>query len=516
MTYAESLAPGPNSDHASGQAPTYETTVAGWAATLDPVNYERCVLSDGTSGTTFRLPQHLAAVTHSASANLAPAGESHRLAEIYAWTESRVIVSVTIRDDLTLARRLLAEPPDHGPLNPREVPAAVAAVAIIAHHRGHVGLNDDELRWARGLIASCAVAPTTFDNATTTEDTPSPLGVDRSAAAALPALLVLEASTDRGSSPHNELEMALVASATSLSREVRRITATALGFIWNAACAPTTREGSCIHEIALRAIDASIRECRLGLPDASGRRSRVPITGSLLEELDKIPTECLTVPSLVAPIIAAADASVTECCVQTVADDLLCSLILAYRRGAVRWATGGYLFSDKDNHYWPAKVMFSLAADREPRLLLDTVRAYADCGRALSQLLHDLSEAATYDPSLRSALPIVWPPVLQTLLNAIDGGADPLSNRDHLNRTLRWRLPPYKGARNAASLDVPRACGDEPTRRLLHAVRLLMYPAPAGTSRRLGVRHISEAMFPAPAGMSPSCWTERHLRPCCW
>ena len=322
---------------------------------------------------------------------------------------------MTLRDDLALARRLLAEPPDHGPLNPREVPAAVAAAAIIAHQRGHVELNEDELCWARDLIANCALAPTAFDDDPTTDDTPYPPGVDRSAAAALPALLVLEATTDLGSSSCGELETALVASATSASSEVRRITATALDFVWIADCTQTTREGSCIHEIALRAIDAGIRECRLGLPDNSGRRSRVPISGSLLEELDKIPTECLTVPRLVAPIIAAAGASVAECCVQTVANDLLDSLILAYRRGAIRWATGGYLFSDKGNHYWPAKVMLSLAADGEPRLLLETVRAYADCGRALSQLLHDLSEAATYDPRLRSALPIVWPPVLQTL-----------------------------------------------------------------------------------------------------
>ena len=56
MAHGESSAPGSNSDHASGQASTYETTVAGWAARLDPVNYEPCVLPDGTPGTTFCIP----------------------------------------------------------------------------------------------------------------------------------------------------------------------------------------------------------------------------------------------------------------------------------------------------------------------------------------------------------------------------------------------------------------------------------------------------------------------------
>ncbi len=416
----------------------YLTIAASWAATLDPGSYSEGEFPDGTSGLGFRPPARLVAALEPREADVARASEAQRLLGLYAGTEKREVSSETIRDDLALARSLADSPPRRG-FDPEVAPAAVAASAVLAHRRGTVALDAEELRWAAELLTTCAVHPRIWES--DFAQSVHGFGADRSAAAALPALLMLSAGAEPGSPPHEQIAEALLASATSTFDEVRRITAMALSQVWDADCVPAGRGDRCLHDIALGAVEAGIRDCRLGPWGSDGRRGRVPITGPLPEELDTVATDCVVLSHLTAPIIAAGAASASECCVRGRARDLLDGLLRVHARVAILWAAKRYLGHVRDHHFYPAEVLFSHAARGDSAPLVRHLKAYAGHAAVLRQLLRDLSELATYDATLRASLPTVWPLVLTTVLDAIDAGADPRGDNFHSGDALANMLP---------------------------------------------------------------------------
>ena len=80
--------------------------------------------------------------------------------------------------------------------------------------------------------------------------------------------------------------------------------------------------------------------------------------------------------------------------------------------GAVLWAEERYFDSLQEHHFYPAKALFSYAARGESAPLIRCLEAYAGHPAALSQLLRDLLEAATYNAEIRASLPTVWPLVM--------------------------------------------------------------------------------------------------------
>ena len=307
------------------------TTVAGWASTLDARNYKRREVANGGLVFEYERPPDLAAVVQPRIANLARVQEAYRLIGVYAEAEDRNATSETIHDDLALARSLVGESLEHGP-DPMATAAAVAASAVVAHQRKTVTLDESELRWSADTLSACAMNPRVGSFAS--EQTLDPTGADRSAAAALPTLLMLSANAELGASSREQTEDALFASMTSLFDEVRRITAMALGQVWESVCVPTAGEGICIHEVALRAAADGARDCRLGPAGSDGQREPLLITGPVPEELASVATDDLMITRLVAPIIAAGDAAASECCVRDAARGLFDQLLDTYARGS--------------------------------------------------------------------------------------------------------------------------------------------------------------------------------------
>ena len=305
MRRARSSIPGldPNDDSRDYEVEEL-LTVANWSTVFDLANFRFRELSDGRIEVRIEPPQRLLTARQHLEARMSQAARYMHLLNAYACEEDRRSASETIREDLSLARSLVKDPP-HDLFDFMMGPAAVAASAVLAHSDGTVALNEDELRWAANLLVSCACNPPTSrsDFAGSLHST----GVDRSAAAAVPALLILSAKKDLGAPSLRHVKKALGASTTSLFDEVRRITATALSLVWTTDCIRTGIGQRCLHSIALEAVEAGVRDCRLGPCSADGRRDFSPITERLPRGLDKIDPEDLFLSRLASPIIATSE-----------------------------------------------------------------------------------------------------------------------------------------------------------------------------------------------------------------
>ena len=317
-------------------------TVANWATAFERDNLRYREMPDGQVAIGIEAPQSLHAARRHMDAKAVRVASYWHLLNTYTCAEDRRSASPTIREDLSLAKNLLEDPP-HDVGDYREGPAAVAASAVLAHAGGSMALNTDELRWSAELLISCAVRPrrSVYDS----DGSLYFMGADRSAAAALPTLLVLSARSESGSPPLKWVERALRASTTSPFQEVRRITATALSVVWTNCCIRRGFWRRCVHSIALRAVEAGIRDCRLGPWNADRDRDTRPITGRITRALDAIEPEDLALSRLSAPIVATSEVDASLCCVRDRALKLLDALIGAHARGAVFEGKESYIRS---------------------------------------------------------------------------------------------------------------------------------------------------------------------------
>ena len=100
-----------------------------------------------------------------------------------------------------------------------------------------------------------------------------------------------------------------------------------------------------------------------------------------------------------------------------------------------------YVRNEGEHHYFAAKALFSLAAHVNFRPLVRCLAIYSGRYGPISYLLQDFSRLATYDASLRAALPNVWPVVMRIVLDAAESNADPDDNNYHRENALAHILP---------------------------------------------------------------------------
>ncbi|MCY3958706.1 MAG: hypothetical protein OXG65_10475 [Chloroflexi bacterium] len=413
-------------------------TVANWATAFDRDNFRYHEMSDGQVAIRIEAPPGLRTARQHMDAKTVQAAKYWHLLNAYACAEDRRSASSTIRDDLSLAQNLVEDPPPDVE-DYREGPAAVAASAVLAHADGTITLSTDELRWSAELLMSCAVSPRIGDY--DFEDSLYLMGADRSAAAALPALLVLSARNESGAPPLRSVEQALRASTTSRFHEVRRITATALPIVWTNCCIRRGMRRRCVHSIALRAVEAGIRDCRLGPWNSDGCRDTRPIAGRVLRALDAIAPEDLVLSRLAAPIIATSEVDASCCCVREAALELAASLLDAHARGTVLLGNEISVRNQEDHHYFAARALFTLASRGNVTPLVRCLGIFAGCYAPLGYLLEDFSRLATYDDTFRASLPNVWPIVMRSALDAFESEADSDDDGYHRERVLAHMLP---------------------------------------------------------------------------
>jgi len=413
-------------------------TVANWATAFDRDNFRYRELPDGQVAFSIEAPPGLRTARQHMDAKTVQVAKHWNLLNSYACAEDRRSTSPTIREDLSLAQSLAEDPPPDVS-DYREGPAAVAASAVLAHADGTITLNTDELRWSAELLMSCAVSPRIGDY--DVEGSLYLMGADRSAAAALPALLVLSARNEPGAPPLRSVEQALRASTTSRFDEVRRITATALPIVWTNSCIRRGIRRRCVHSIALRAVEDGIRDCRLGPCHSDGYRDIRPIAGRVLRALDATAPEDLVLSRLAAPIVATSEVDASSCCVREAALELVDSLLDAHARGTVLLGNEVYVRDQEDHHYFAARALFSLASRGNLTPLTRCLGIFAGCYAPLGYLLKDLSRLATYDDTFPASLPNVWPIVMRSASDAVESAADSDDDGYHLERVLAHMLP---------------------------------------------------------------------------
>jgi len=266
------------------------------------------------------------------------------------------------------------------------------------------------------------------------------MGADRSAAAALPMLL-LPALSEAGTDPA-ELTQALYRCATSVPDEVRIIFAQATTPVWAAPCHPVTPSGACCHQQLWAAAIQGLRDCQLGeWSQTEQRRLIAPVEEPFGETLAGIPADRLLLNRLTGPLITTAAAASSTSCTAEDARALLGALLPALQRATLHWAKEGY--SHPGNQHGPAaaRALAGLAASGDTGPLTDHVRALtADTG-ALAAFLHDLATEFTYNQDLRPALTTTWCPLMVAALDELE--RDPgLLGDDHWTGIVLGSLLP--------------------------------------------------------------------------
>lgn len=414
-----------------------QVAIAGrWAAMLRPENYQPVESEDGITFV-FQSPSDVAQDLADSHERLERSMTALRLQTTYTSPTVWDAPTDTLITDLTAARQFADDPPP-GPVHPADAIAAVAAAAIAAHARNRAEVPDVDLRWAAGVLAEVAAHP--WAEARITPESRYRMGADRSAAAALPALLLPEFNHIRPGM--NALEEALARCGDSIPDEVRMIFAQAAAPVWTAPCGPGGT--ACRHQVLWSAVLRGLRDCQLGAWDQVGQRRLIePLAEPYDQALPRVQTERLLVNRLTSPLIAAADAARSGSCVAQEASRILDVLLTAHRRGAVRWAEKNYGPPSGDEH-GPAiaRVLAEMAAAGSTQPLAGHIRAFTrQSPHALAELLHDLAITFTYHDALRQALPAAWRPVMETALDEMESTSDLPADRHWSARALAGLIP---------------------------------------------------------------------------
>lgn len=403
-------------------------TVQGWAAIMHPQNHHARQADNGVI-IEYQHPEDVAE-------NLAPSLESldrgntaFRLQATYAiaLAEGRAAPTDSLPEDLATARDLADRPPQDGPVRIIDPIAAVAAVAIIAHAQGRIEIPAEDLNWSAKILVEVATSP--WRHPLDSEYSTYLMGADRSAAAALPMLL-LRSPGETGPDPA-AIGQALRRCATSLPDQVRIIFARATSPVWAAPCRPVSASGPCRHQQLWEAGMEGLRDCQLGnWSHEAQRRLITPIEEPYDETLAAIPTERLLLNRLTGPLITAIAAATSRSCVAQAARTMLGALLPAHRRASLHWAEEGY--SHPGNQHGPAvaRALAELAASGGTEPLTEHVRAFTSNMDALATLLHDLAIEFTYNEALRPSLVRTWRPLMTGALRELE--RDPrLLDDDH-------------------------------------------------------------------------------------
>ena len=414
-------------------------TVANWASAFDPDNYRFERLPDGRIAFEVQLPKELAAAKESQDQKMKQVEKHLHLLYTYGHLENRRSESKTIREDLAHGRSVLENPSDDS-ADMLVGSAAVAASAILAYSDGKLDLDPSEAGWASSLLLACAFRKSNEWFAV--EASMYIMGPDRSAAAAMPALLILAAKGTLGIPGRRRVSDGLMACLTSPYLEVRRNTAEALKETWQAECAKAGLMRTCFHRVALQAVETGIRDCGLGPRGRDGRRPVVKLRGRVLTALQNLSADAINLPRLGAPLLALSDAASSNCCIAGDAKRTLIVVLDAHARAALRQDPRYFLRrSQRDHMHSAASAVFSLAAGGDSEPLVRQLGALMENTAALQNLLQSLLEVATYEQPMRVKLPIVWPRVMTTVLDALDAGAELGSRHFHTERALAHLVP---------------------------------------------------------------------------
>jgi hypothetical protein len=349
--------------------------------------------------------------------------------------------------DLAVARDLLDNPPARSVGGPWDAPTAVAATAISAHLLRGTPFTDELLAFAADTVlrvGAGAAWPRQFGS----EDSYYEQGADRSAARALPLLLLPSAKPlltlvdgNDGSSAYERVTAAATTLARAVAHEVRLHLARGLDRVWQAPCPDV---GRCHHEVALEIVLESMRDCAFGDWDpTTGERRTVLLDQPIEASLATTPDKAIYFSRLDAAIRALAPASAAHVCVSARARTVLDVALAAQRRSLLAYE------QDMDNRgthaLVSARAVLTLAANGDDTLIFNHIDAFADNATMLGSFLRALSAAAEESASRAVPARRVWPTIIGRVLELNASGHSLVDDGYFGGMTLAALLPNAAG-----------------------------------------------------------------------
>ncbi len=374
--------------------------------------------------------------------------EEMRLANHYFYKPNGVYIEAIETDglvaDIASARELLEDPPPFRIHHPWDVPALVAATALEAHLLGHVDLPDNALIFVAETVlrvSEGAASPRPYE----LEETYAQEGADRSAARALPLLLMPVAANLRaivdgldGSAAFERVSAAGFNLAQSVVNEVRLHLARGLDHLWATPC---VQEGPCHHQVGWEIATATMRDCALGGWNRdTGVRSVIALDEPLAKSLADTPSGSIQPSRLDASIRALSPAATANICVSTEAGILIMALLDAQRRSLL-----SHEHDDMDHRgthsLVSARALLTLAQGGGDTAIYEQINAYADNSALLGTLLRALSAAAEETPDRAAAARRIWPSVIRHILDLHDVGHTPFQGEFYGDMALAALMP---------------------------------------------------------------------------
>lgn len=433
-------------DNNSQAAKEHLAAVRGWAATLDRNAYE--IKEHEGQYVIQQAPNpEIEAVLGGPNTELLRGNEAMGLTlrHVHKRTDddgAYGMSSEALAKDLATAQDLIENPPSSGMGTSPDGPVAVAASAIELFFARGIEVSTADLEWSARIVLE--VATEVAANPSSTRDYSFFMqGVDRSAARALPYLLLpeaqaLRASLDMDSAEGIDLLVSLSeAMFTGNSNETRLEFARSLDHVWRVPCSPN---GRCHHAVAYDLVEASFQDCILGPWDNEAQERQIvrlepPVMASLAQATD----DRILVDQLGPAIRALGSAAISDVCCRTAARDGLDTLLAAHRRGMLGYEHG-YMHSDSDSLI-AARAALWQAIDGRDEPLLNHVRGYLSNTRLLAESLRAINAAAEEQrPAADGALRL-WPVLIDLVLDAADENSEILTERRYGDRAFSELIP---------------------------------------------------------------------------
>jgi cytochrome c1 len=344
--------------------------------------------------------------------------------------------------DLSIARDLLEQPPALSAGDPWDAPAAVAAAALEGHLLRNADVPEEGLTFAAETLLRVGegeASPRQFEF----EETYFEQAADRSAARAVPLLLLPAAARVRaavdGADGSGALERAVSSGinlAHAIANEVRLHLARGLDHVWDVPCT----DGTCHHEVALRLVVETMRDCVLGEWDSeSGQRRLLKLEDPVGDSLAGIGDSAILFSRLDAAIRALAPATMANICVSARARDLLMVLLRAQRRALLAYE---HDMDSRGSHALvSARALLTIGAEGDNVPIYEHIDAYADNSTLLGAVLRALSAAAEEESSRAATARRIWPDVIKHVLGFGESGHTPFLGRHYDDMSLAALMP---------------------------------------------------------------------------
>jgi hypothetical protein len=413
--------------------------VRNWAASLDRAAYE-VTHEDDKLLIQQAIDPEVEQVLGNTNADLRRTNEAIGLVVRHAHVRDNGgrapdIDSTALAADIVLAQQLLDDPPQSASFS-LDGPAATAASAVELHLSARTAVTNDDLAWSARVILEIAAGVAQQGRDGFDEDSFFSQGADRSAARALPFLLLPEARDLRatlgieGPDGVDELIDLTRSIAVNGVNEARLAYALALDAVWRAPCDEAHLFGRCHHVVARELVRESFLESMIGPWDPAGqRRSVVRLDPPEASSLDAIEGGDVYGHRLTPAIRALGSAAISHACCAEEARSMLRSLLGAHQRAMLAYEHG-YHHSESDALV-AARAALWQAVDGRDDVVLDYVRNYLSNGRVLAEGLRAISAAAEERRDVGEQAARLWPTIMEIVLDA--ASADPRLFAEH-----RW------------------------------------------------------------------------------